>query len=85
MKVLKKGELSVNMHVTCPCCKSKLEIEPKDVKISLDQKAWYTCASCNISSYFSEDKLSEPMKFAILNLQNTFSINTDEILKNLMK
>lgn len=86
MKILKKGNQTLNMRITCAGCNSILEASPEDFQVSLDKIYYVTCPNCKLTMRLSENALSEPMKWAI-NSPNSSKLNLnidmDELDKNL--
>jgi transcription elongation factor Elf1 len=84
MKILKKGNKTLNMRITCAGCGSLLEASPEDFQVSLDKIYYVTCPNCKLTMRLSETELSEPMKWAI-NIPNSLKLNIDmdELDKNL--
>ena len=79
MKILKKGNQTLNVRITCAGCGSLLEASPEDFQVY-----YVTCPNCKLTMRLSETELSEPMKWAI-NSPNSLKLNIDmnELDKNL--
>jgi len=49
MKILKRGKVPVppRWHVTCPKCKSELEVVQADIKYDQREGSWVSCPVCS--------------------------------------
>ena len=77
MKILKKGNQTLNVRITCAGCGSLLEASPEDFQVSLDKIYYVTCPNCKLTMRLSENALSDPMKWAI-NSPNQLNLNIDK-------